>query len=1487
MGKISAVRLININYNNNAIRINDETMHFNGESTLISLQNGGGKTVLVQMLTAPFVHKRYRNTQDRTFESFFTTGKPSFILIEWSLDGGAGKMMNGFMVRRNQNESEEQQDALEITGIISEYSAPCIWDIHNLPVVEKTKKEMNLKSYVACRQLFEGYKKDRDAAFFYYDMNHPAQQRQYFDKLKEYRVDYKEWEDIIKKINQKEGGLSELFSDCKDERSLTEKWFLESIEKKLDKDGSRIGEFERIVGNYVKQYYENEDKIKRRDTIEKFREHITLDQEAGEERSVKSYAEEFLSEETKKTVQESRIAAFREAIAGFHADTEKEISRKEQELADLEQQLLHVRHEMYSYEMLELTREKERYEAEFERLRSLIEKLEAKITETEEQLGVLLCRRYYEACMREKKEYDDVYEKMRAVRAKGEDTRPRREQLGGILLSYFEECAGNISEQLEGLQADSGEKQALSKAYGEKLRENAQLISTKSVESGKLKSLVDGYSDKEQEYNDRYHGELARNILGRYEEGLLEIEEEKCRAERLKKDKEIRQNKERRVEKENALRKNERDRESARMDKVRNDSEKKQAEEELALLDRELDRRKTILQYVGLKEDMVFDTERIAEKLQEKIKALEVILQQKKDQQRKEKKEYDSISQGRIYELPETLRTAMEECGLHQIYGLEWLRKNGKDLQENTLLVRKNPFLPYALILTAAEYQKLQGLNETAYSSLPVPVILRTELEEGNFSAVNGTLQMDKIRFYIRFNENLLDEEKMQAMLREKEEALHRLAEQISIKEEERQEYLDKLGVIRNQRLDRQGYEEQKALIERCNAEEKRLGELILQLEKEVLACQEGIQELEKVIGRLENEELLLDKQQESLKAIISGYDAYLEHLRERKRVEDEIGKLEQENDDLRECLDRIQQEILAIAGKRARLDHELSDTEKEIRKYQRYQEQAANVELSETDYKRIDRYVSEYKAITETIDADLKRLEEDCDKQTNRLRSAKNEYEKQKKKSSRETGRSVEELDQRARAARYDEEEENRLAVQKKEDEKERRKKEQAANEVDKTISLQIQKVETKRAEMKKECGTDIPVSEVEIVPRSYEAEIRRLEYQKKELQRMRSGLEEKRQEFSAILSGLAEYETFRVTHDISFEQDLSLMGKTELDQTKGVLVRDYKGLEESIRRVRNRLDGRLRDVLGMPEFQDEYYRKPLEAMLRLVDMPKEVLRQIDTTIRAYDDLMKKIEVDLSLIGKERANIIGELMEYVKAVHADLNKIDENSTITVRDRALKMLDIRIPDWMENEELYHLRMRDFIDQLTERGVDLYKNNENAAEYFGTQLNTRTLYDTVVGLNNIQIRLYKIEEQREYPITWSEVSKNSGGEGFLSTFVILSSLLHYIRKDDADLFAERNESKVMIMDNPFGLTYSEHLLRPLMEVAKKNNTQMICLSGLGGDAIYGRFDNIYILNRVMANLKSGQQFLRMEHYRGSDPETIIASQFEVAEQLTLF
>jgi len=330
----------------------------------------------------------------------------------------------------------------------------------------------------------------------------------------------------------------------------------------------------------------------------------------------------------------------------------------------------------------------------------------------------------------------------------------------------------------------------------------------------------------------------------------------------------------------------------------------------------------------------------------------------------------------------------------------------------------------------------------------------------------------------------------------------------------------------------------------------------------------------------------------------------------------------------------------------------------------------------------------------------------------------------------------------------------------------------------------------------------------------------------------------------------------------------------------------RNYKQAIENRRKAKDRLQEILNRIIRKEEFQEDYYRKPLEAMLELLEDVMQVQKQLQTAIQSYDDLMEKLEVDISMVEKERDKILELMEDYIREVHQNLGKIDSNSTITIRERSLKMLRIQLPEWEANENLYHIRLLDMIDGITQKGIELFDKNENAQEYFGTQITTRNLYDTVIGIGNVQIKLYKIEEQREYPITWAEVARNSGGEGFLSAFVILSSLLYYIRKDDTDLFSDRNEGKVLVMDNPFAQTNASHLLKPLMDMAKKTNTQLICLTGLGGESIYNRFDNIYVLNLISASLRTGMQYLKVNHMKGNEPENLIVSQIEVVEQQEL-
>jgi hypothetical protein len=416
--------------------------------------------------------------------------------------------------------------------------------------------------------------------------------------------------------------------------------------------------------------------------------------------------------------------------------------------------------------------------------------------------------------------------------------------------------------------------------------------------------------------------------------------------------------------------------------------------------------------------------------------------------------------------------------------------------------------------------------------------------------------------------------------------------------------------------------------------------------------------------------------------------------------------------------------------------------------------------------------------------------------------------------------------------------------------------------------------------------CGREVPMPKKDIQTIDFAEKIQTLEYEKGETEKEEKRIQNRITEYDGILAALAEYEEFECVEPVEWDVDFSALSGEVLAKKKGILVRDLNALTESRRDAREGVKNELNRIIRMELFTEDFYRKPLEAMLQLCDDAGHILKQLETTTASYNSLMEKLMVDISLVEKEKAKLVELVGDYLKEVHENLNRIDHNSTITIRERAIKMLKIELPEWEKNENVYELRLQDYIDDVTGNGIALLEENKNVQEYLGTRITTKALYDAVVGIRNVQVRLYKIEAQREYPITWAEVARNSGGEGFLSAFVILSALLYYMRRDETDIFADRNEGKVLLMDNPFAQTNASHLLKPMMDMAKKTNTQLICLSGLGGESIYNRFDNIYVLTLIAANLRNDMQYLKSEHMRGSEEETMILSQIEVMEQQEL-
>ena len=1488
MSKINAVRFINLNYNNNVMKINDECMQFSGKSTLLSLRNGGGKTVLVQMMTAPFVHRGKQKTKDRPFESYFTTAKPSFILVEWLLDGGAGYVLTGLMVRKNQEISEEKTDALEMMAIISEYKEPCMQDIHHLPVVEQNEKTMKLKSYNSCRKLFEDYKKDKKISFFCYDMSSPAQSRQYFYKLMEYQINYKEWETIIRKVNVKESGLSELFCDCRTEKELVEKWFLEAVESKLNKEENKVKNFQEILEKYAGKYKNIKEQLKRRDAIQKFKE-------AAEE--IQINAEDFLVKEGEKTEQEKVIAAFIARLNVLYEEAEIERERQEEGRKKLQEELEFLKYEQLSCEFHEKNREKRNHASNREMIDLEKESLLRKQEKIQKKVHVFLCAKQQEMVNEDKQEWEIRKEKAAISRTKEENLEPERNRIGGQLSGYYEYRLSDNKEKREAIKKqklqirkDISQQKDILNEYREKTK--------KITESkGSFRSLVRGYDNIEIKYNSNYKENLSRNILGVYEAGMLDIKQEMYDKEQKKS---IQENKEQKEKSENTteeIHRTERAIEEKREKYFQKDSDIKQAEKEKKGYEQELEERKDILKYLELPEEKLFAREEILHKAKIKMQELSSrrrTLEKKEDALQKE---YKLLVSGRVMELPDNLKEEFEKLDVPVVYGMEWLKKNGFTEKKNKEIVSKNPFLPYALILTRQELKKLSEGNGETYTSFPIPIIERENLESIKLDRTQSFVKMQDIHFYILFNENLLDEEKMEIMIEQKQKDIADIRETMQICKNEYEDYFHRFDVIKRQAVTKENWDKIQKKLQKLEKEKEDIFQNIQQARDTKQILKKNFEILQKTLRELEKKIESQAARQRAFKELRTAYAEYEENNKKLQEYEREEERLENRQHLTEEKISQLEENYRELSEQENNMFREEESIQNSCQKFAAYKEINRNVKAGKllgvdstlrTDNnsgvkiipseEEVLKLEARYEAVTADISQELKELELEEEKALTRYHKSFGEL--------RELCQKYNLKNSEWQNIIYDKREQLYQEAELEDYDKKIERKANLLNEEDKKIGILNSQLEGILKQIVSECGKGNPLEEEKISQKDLESAKNQTKYQLSELERKIAFSEKAIQKYRENLTALSEYNNFSADEEIHFEQDFKKMSEKELRDFKGMLIRDYNDIIRCVQKCRETLAQTLNKIARQEAFQDASYKTPLENMLKVCDNAAKVLRQLNITLESYDSLMKQLEVDISLVETEKKNVTELLEDYVQNIHKNLEKIGRNSTIKIREKSIKMLKVILPVWEDNEKLYSLRLSDLVDEITEEGIRLFENNENAQEYIGRKVTSKNLYDTVVGTGNVQIQLYKIEEQREQQISWNQVAKNSGGEGFLSAFVILSSLLDYMRKDDSDIFMDKNEGKVLLMDNPFAQTNAEHLLKPLMNLADKTNTQLICLTGLGGESIYNRFDNIYVLNLIEAHLRNGIQYLRPEHKKGEEVkvETILPTHIEVEEML---
>lgn len=1440
------------------MHIDDEIFYLNGESTLLSLRNGGGKSVLVQTMIAPFVSKRFRNLHDRTFSSYFTTRNPTYIIVEWALDGSPNRLLTGMMIRKKALQSDEDSnDDLEVINFIHEYGENNPYDIENIPFVEELDIGKKVKGFVQSKQLFEELKKDHLNKFNYFDMNSSSQAKNYFEKLKEYKINHKEWESIIRKINLEESGLSNLFKDTKNTNGLIEKWFLKSIEEKLNREENKMNNFKKIVFSYAKQYRENKSKIEKRAAInEFFDEEVKISEKATILKENIANISEF----------ENQIANFIQYLELSLIDMCTKRDKIVEKVDEINQEMSELKYEELSIQIYENMDRKIDFEKSLHELTTHLNKDESVKQILINKAQILECAKIYEEYKEFSKEVQTLENDLSIIRKKEENFTPEINDLGYTMNLYYQEETKNNQEQIERSQDILNSLEEKSKTATVHLNSLRKQLNSISCLKGELRSKIKIYDSIEKKFNLRCHEQFTRNLLGFYEEGLFitkELEYEK----RIISIRDILEESNKIiVETKELKKKGEREYSDTEREEVTTENNLNNAQERLKDFDEKLEETKNILKYIDFHEDQLFEKEIIMHIFDEKIKIMRESTGNLKLEKRIKEKELNMLQTGSISEFPKEIMEDFKSKDIYFTSGLEWLRNNNYSTEDNTKLVRNNPFLPYALIMNTKDLEKLAFNPIEKYMSSPIVIINREDLDSEVTLQETKLIKLGKVNFLISFNHKLIDELELKKLTEKKKESIEKIQSEIEKEDMDRILYEEKRNWIKFNSVDKKEYESSQKnavlLEEQLNLFGNKLSTIRSQIDK-----RQSLIEGTEVTRNLEsNNKKLIELWQKDFVELKADYQEYCLNSESNKELETKEKETEEKIHNIEKLIIDYMNKKESLAASKRQLLNEKESISKNLNLYRTYREGVRVLQ-------DIEDIQSRYESLTKVFREDIKALKNNLEVAAARFKKKEVEL------TNRQNDYHLK--DSQFQDEHYDSFEEQRVKIELREIGKQIESKNRYYHKMKSDILLKQRDIDHQLKELIEKFEKKEPKDKSELKVINFGEQIEQLKFEKNDHEKNLKEITNKVEVSTKNKDALSEYEFLEITKKkelvISFHA---------ISTVRKELIRDYKESIELKNRSKNQLDKEVDYILRKELFYtDDFFKKPLETIRELTEVPVDLLENLNITVSSYHGLMDKLNADIELIEKEKDNVLQNLMDYIYEIHDNLGKIDRNSTIPLRGRPIKMLRIIVPDWENHQGVYKMRLAGLLDRVVKRVVDSLDRNESADDVISHEITTKNLYDEVVSIGNIEIKMYKIEENKEYQISWNDVAQNSGGEGFLSAFVILTCLLSYMGRDDTDIFAEKENSKVLIMDNPFAQTNAEHLLKPLMEMAKKSNTQLICFSGLGGDSIYNRFDNIYVLNLSSSKLKKNLTYLKAEQLKSKEStQELRLSNFQIDEEV---
>ncbi|MGB8451778.1 MAG: hypothetical protein WCD89_05535 [Anaerocolumna sp.] len=1448
MAKIGKIRIVNFTYNDNR-HIYDQTLDlYKGENTLLNLQNGGGKTVLVQMMMQPIVPKQ--KLKDRLFKNYFTNAKaPCYILIEWELDGKKEKLLTGIGIKRIVSKNiEDESDSLKIITFLSEYEGESDFDINKLELLEEEKGIVKLIEYdKVIRNLSEGEKNGNKVWLFRWDL--PDDKKEYTRRLLDYKINPIEWKNLMVKINESEAGLNSFFNDCKTTNALIKKWFIPTIEEQLNKNGNFIDNIKELIQNHALQLVKNEAMIKEREVYDRFRVKA-----AGLYENLETYEKLLIKAEENKSELGNAYLYAGEQI--------KVLNRKKEEILDLikqrEEDKKALEYEKKSGEYHEVA-------GNLWQLKEKVKSIDLEIERFKRDLDELEYKKKVTLSIRLKEELTELGVRIAKFEMELEKENLEQEDRKGIitdLLFSLKEKYGErvlqLEEQLDQEnQRLTEEKNSLSGNLNQYEKIKSDLHSLQE-EILALRSRIAVFQEREKELRSAYPEFLSAegiiNTAGRQTDykGRLDMEEQEIGDKLLEFAKNQKSDLEEAGQLEKELQKRKERSQILAIEKNR-----------LQAIGQAFDQEKKAVEKILTAYQLtdIFDKEKILERLHGDLEKYNKLIGDRNLDNSLLSKQMKLYESGKAFELPEGFLKKLEDSDIFFEHGYEWIRSQEDNKREKQKLVKNNPFLPYSLIVAKEDMARIRNIEFEGTIPVILPILEKEKLEE-ILAAKTGknVYSLGTADFLISFDDRILNKNYLIEIL-----------EEIKAKVNKNYEILEKAqGALRNTELGIikvEGFSYTREYVEKLEQDSRAIDSEAKtnegdtgNLQEKIRKLSERIAESYKIGNGLESIKSGFQRKKEDILGFLGRYEGYSRDLGEMEQKEADKEALEAAIKDLELETDRAKEKV----QEKAQLIMNIATAlDKDRNNYEKYRDAESGNRMEED----IGPLESRLRVLTSDSNGKIQNLQEILEDYRSRRREKGKELLALQIEEQDYTGQEYHEYE--LETVEKGLEETNQKLIRLTEEK----------NGLQFTIAEKQSDLKYAASNIKEQYGYEEPMPKDAVRKMDFAGEREKILAIQKKLEKELSQVKIQDTALQKAMFSLEEYGIYAASKsEVPFKEEGNLQ-----EQIVG-LIKSFKEYGVRISDAKNTLSAAY--LVLETEFTDknEMFKSLFHSILdgEKKYQPVHAKNAFNRVNLQIERKLEQHSIDLKKIDDMERCIIDNTISYLMNFYDELNSIDRNSAIDINGRKCKMLLIELP---EKEALETIAVKEYLKETIRKCENLYRQGKTTDSLLLNEISTYYLFDRLAGISKIHINLMKIEPNRLKKKAWKQViEENSGGEKFVSAFVVFISLMTYMRGEN--LLSEDTESKVLIMDNPFGPITSEHLLKPLFEIAKKYNTQMICLSDLKEHTIFDRFNLIYSLN-IEREVGREEEYIELKTIKKDvqeqEDEILSASMFKIEDR----